>query len=80
MEDPPTKKIFPVGIDVPEFLAELGMDKDATEVVKAVGDCAVIVFYYLLQLGKYPVEKQRNKTKQTVQFKLEVTLFFYLDD
>ena len=50
-EDPPTKKIFPVGIDVTEFLAELGMEKYATEKVKAVGDCAVIACYYLLRVG-----------------------------
>ena len=49
-EDPPTKKKFPVGIDVPAFLAELGMEKDATEMVKAVGDCAIIAFYCLLQV------------------------------
>ena len=30
-----------MGIDVPEFLAGLGMDKDATEVLKAVGDYAL---------------------------------------
>ena len=39
-------------IDVPEFLAEVGMAKDSTEVVKAVGDCAVIEFYYLLRVGE----------------------------
>ena len=43
-EDPPTKTKLPVGIYVPEFLAELGMAKDATEVVKAVDECAVISF------------------------------------
>ena len=45
-EDPPIKKEIPVGIDVPEFLAELGMEKGATEMVKAVGDCAIITLYY----------------------------------
>ena len=63
-------------IDIPEFLEELGVSKDATEVVKAVGDCAIIVFYYLLRVGEYTVKKQINKTKQTVQFKLEDTAFF----
>ena len=42
---------FPVGIYVPEFLAELVMKKYANEMVKAVGDCAIIVFYYLMQVG-----------------------------
>ena len=50
-EDPPTKKKIPVGIDVPEFLAELEMGKYATEMVKAVGDCVIISFYYLLRVG-----------------------------
>ena len=45
-EDPRTKDKLPVVIFVPEFLAELGMEKYATEMVKAVGDCAVIAFYY----------------------------------
>ena len=44
-------------IDVTEFLAELGMEKYATEMVKAVGDCAVIAFYYLLQVREYTVKK-----------------------
>ena len=42
--------------------------------VKAVGDCAVIVFYYLLRVGEYTVKKQINETNQTVQFKLEDTI------
>ena len=52
-EDPRTKDKLPVVIFVPEFLVELGMNKYATEMVKAVGDCAVIAFYYLLQIGEY---------------------------
>ena len=51
---------------------------DATEMVKAVGDCAVITFYYLMRVGEYLVKK-RNKPKQTVQFKLEDTMFFRQD-
>ena len=39
---------LPVGIDVPEFLEDMGTEEDATEMVKAVGDCAIISFYYLL--------------------------------
>ena len=44
--------------------------------VKAVGDCAVIELYYLLRVGEYTVKKQRNETNQTVQSKLEDTIFF----
>ena len=55
------------------------MAKDTTEVVNAVGDCALIAFYYLLQVGEYTVKIQRNETKQTVQLKLEDTIFFLRD-
>ena len=66
-EDLPTKKKLPVGIDVPEFLAELGMEKYATEMVKAVGDFAVILFYYYsLRLGEYTVKKKLNKENGAV--------------
>ena len=47
--------------------------------VRAVSDCAVIAFYYLLRVGEYTVKKQRNETKQTVQFKLEDTMIFCHD-
>ena len=66
-------------IYVPDFLVELGVAKDATEVVKTVGDCAVNAFYYLFQVGEYMVKGKRNKTKQTVQFKLEYVMFFCRD-
>ena len=67
-EDPPTKKKIPVGIDVPEFLAELGMEKYSTEMVKAVGDCAVNAFYYLRRVGECTVKKKkRNKANGAVQ-------------
>ena len=52
------------------------MEKYATEMVKSVGDCVVISFYCLLRVGEYTVKKQRNETNQTVQFKLEDTMFF----
>ena len=64
-DDPPTKKKLPVVIDVPEILSELGMKKDATEMVKAVGDCAVISLYYLLRVGSYKVKnKEMKQSKQ----------------
>ena len=63
-EDPPTKIEFPVGIDVPEFLAESGMEKYSTEMVKAVGDCAIIAFYYLLQVGEYTVKNKETKQRK----------------
>ena len=50
-----------MGIDVPGFLAELWMGIDATEMLKAVGDCAVIVFYHLLRVGEYTVKNKEMK-------------------
>ena len=50
-EDPLNKNKLPVGIDVLDFLTELGMAKGVTEVVKAVCDHALITLYYLLQVG-----------------------------
>ena len=46
-------------IDVPNVLAELGMEKYATEMVKAVGDFAVKSFYYLLRIGEYTVKRKQ---------------------
>ena len=65
-----------MGFDIPEFLAQLGRDKDATELLKAVGDLKSIEFYYLLRLGEYTIKGSRKNTKQTVQFKLEGAMFF----
>ena len=76
--DPPTHKILPVEADVPEFLARIGGGSGA-EQQKAVGDHALIAYYYLLQIGEYTVKLTRNNTKQTVQFKQEDVTFFQKD-
>ena len=75
-EDPPTKKMLPVEADVPEFLVGVGLQNMATELDRAVGDLALIAFYYLLRVGEYTVKGSRNETKQTVQFKMEDITFF----
>ena len=68
-KDPPTKKKLLVEIDVQEFLAYMGMEEDATEMVKAVGYCAVIVFYFLMQVGEYTAKKKETKQRNgAVQF------------
>ena len=52
--DPPTTKKMPIEVDMPELLVKAGMDGTATELTKAVGDLALIAFYYLLRvLTKY---------------------------
>ena len=75
-EDPATMKKLPVEADVPEFLALAGKVAGATELQKAVGDCALIAFYYLCRVGEYTVKKTRNHTKQTKQFELKDCTFF----
>ena len=47
-EDPPTLKKLPEEADVPECLAGLGQAADASTLVTAIGDYAIIVFCYLL--------------------------------
>jgi len=75
-QDPPTMKMLPVEADVPEYMASIGLLPDATELDKAIGDLALITFYYLLRIGEYTCKAQRNETKQTVQFKMEDVTFF----
>ena len=78
--DPPTEKKLPIEADVPELLFELGYGPSGTTLGKAVGDLTLIAFYYLLRVGKYTVKGTRNKSKQTVQFKLEDVTFFHRND
>ena len=53
-------KKLPVEADVPEFLALAGKETGATELQQAVGDCALIAFYYLCRVGEY------TKTNKTI--------------
>ena len=61
------------------MLADLGRAAGASTLVTAIGDYAIIAFYYLLRVGEYATKGSRNETKQTVQFKLEDVVFFYFD-
>lgn len=78
-DDPPTLKKLPVAIDVPELLSSFGMMTGANELDKAVGDLALIAFYYLLRVGEYTIKGHRNHTKQTVQFRMQDVTFFKRD-
>jgi hypothetical protein len=75
-DDPATVKKMPVEADVPEFMAEQGYRKGGSQLSRAVGDCALIAFYFLLRVGEYTIKRSRNETKQTKQFKLEDCTFF----
>ena len=77
-EDPATKKKLPIESDVPEFMAELGRAEDATELSKAVGDCGLMAYYYILRIGEYTKKASRQMTKRTVQFRMKDVAFFVL--
>jgi hypothetical protein len=47
-QDPPTRKVLLVEADVPVLLVEMGYGKSGTTYAKAIGDLALIAFYYLL--------------------------------
>jgi hypothetical protein len=72
-----------VEVNVPELLIKMGYGKLGSIQLQAVGDLALIAFYYLLHIGKYTVKHQRDRTKrtkkQTIQFKLEDVIFFKTD-
>jgi hypothetical protein len=68
--DPPTKKMLPVEADVPELMVIMGYGKERSKKAQALGDLALIAFYYLLRIGEYTVKGKRNESKQMVQFKL----------
>ena len=44
-----------VELDVPKLLVEMGHGKSNTTHLKAIGDLALIAFYYLLRTGEYTI-------------------------
>ena len=77
--DPPTIKKLPIAIDSPELLSAVAQENDANELDKAIGDLALIAFYYLLRVGEYTIKGHRNNSKQTVQFRVQDVTFFRKD-
>ena len=69
-------KKLPVEVDIPELVASLGLEPNAGELIKAVGDNSLLAYYYLLRIGEYTVKRARNNSKQPKQFKLEDATFF----
>jgi hypothetical protein len=61
-EDPLTKKVLPVEVDVPELLVEMGYGKLGTLHAQAIKDLSLIAFYYLPRIGEYTVKGKRNNT------------------
>jgi hypothetical protein len=77
--DGPVMKKLPVEANVPELLVKWGLSPTGTEASKAIGDLALVAFYYLLRIGEYTMKGTRNETKQTQQFKLCDVTFFKRD-
>ena len=81
--DSPVEKKLPVEVDVPEAMADRGRIKGATALVQAIGDLALIAFYFLLRVGEYTVKFRGRapgqlslNAKQTDQFRVrDVRLF-----
>ncbi len=78
-EDPPTSKKLPVESDVPEYLVNKSGHRLAMALDQAVADLTTTAFYYLLRIREYTVKQSKNKTKNTVQFKMEDITFFRRD-
>ena len=77
------KKKLPVEVDVPEQMARMGRVACALDMVKAVGDLALIAFYFLLRVGEYTVRGCAGRrsavvdySKQTEQFRVRDARFF----
>jgi len=77
--DPPTEKKCAIGVDIPEWVCKQGLAKSATPWHQAVGDWALIAFYFLLRIGEYTIKRTRNDSKQTVQFRMKDVVFFKKD-
>ena len=61
---------------MPEQMARCGNTDCASALVKAIGDLALIIFYFLLRVGEYRVNFKQNETKQTQQFWIKDVRFF----
>lgn len=78
-EAPLTLKKLPVEVDAPEFIADAGRHKVASPLTAALGDMALIAFYYVLRVGEYTVKGSWNNSMQTEQFCLCNVTFFIRD-
>ena len=52
-DDPATVKKLPVEADMPEWVANLSLEKGVSEQMRAICDCMLIAFYFLLRIGEY---------------------------
>ena len=79
-DDPPTTKKLPIGVDIPEFLCDLGCSEHAKPKDLRVGLLIIVAFYYLLRVGEYTsrLRNGQHETKKTINFRVcDVTFFKY---
>jgi hypothetical protein len=76
---PPTTKQLLVEAYVLEFLVQLGLSPEARKLDRAIGDLTMIMFYYLLRIGKYTTKGTCNNSKQMEDFKMGYITFFAKD-
>ena len=62
-EDPSTMKKLPIEVDIPEYLVEMVVYKEACDGKKSMSDLTLIIFYYLLQVDEYLCKRKRNDEK-----------------
>ena len=75
--DPPTEKKLAAHPDLPQFASKWGnRGKGATPATAAIGDTALIMFYYLLRVGEITVRGKKHRRKRTQQFRISDVTFF----
>jgi hypothetical protein len=79
-QDPPVLGKLPIEVDIPEFLSIVGHLPQSNALDQAIGDLALIAFYYLLRVSEYTIKSTRNNTKKTVQFRIKDVTFFKRDN
>ena len=68
-DDPLPVPEIAVPVSVPEQCAAVGLSSAATPKDNAVGDLALISFFYLLRVGEYTRKSKKGNTR-TIQFRL----------
>lgn len=72
--DPPPQPKLAVPVLVPNYMSQIGLLNNIPK-EQAIGDLALIAFYYLLRVGEYTVHST-NAKRRTKQFRLcDITLW-----
>jgi len=59
-----------VPVSVPQQMVMVGLAPDATTKEQAMGNFALIAFFYLLRMGEYTQKRKRPSTR-TIQFRFK---------